>query len=153
MSNLPDLSKVELAQPLAGVQVIQDFPPIYDEIEAAFPHVKFNKAVLYCWGRIIYNPTGADIAPQLYAHEGVHCAQQGDDIKGWWRRYIDEEVFRFAQEVVAHKVEYQYLAENGNRNQRRMALKHVANRLASPLYGRLVTPERALRIIKEQLAA
>lgn len=132
-------------------RIVFDYPPMIDEIDAAF-NVR-GKPVIYAWGQTVYNPMKIEIAPQLAAHEGAHCHQQGDDIEGWWRNYIDDPEFRLRQEVQAHQVEYRYLIQNGNRNDRRRAKKHVAQRLASPLYGRLITPKEAERIIVRELEA
>ena len=130
------------------MRVAVDYPPLYEEIAAAFDIA--NRNVLFAWGETIYNPKDFDIAPELLAHEQVHAQRQGDDIEGWWRRYIDEPEFRFAEEVPAHIVEYQTLIANAgnNRKARRRYLAYVAKRLASPLYGGLITASEAKKQIQ-----
>jgi len=127
-------------------RIIVDYPPIFDEIDAVF-HIG-TKPVIFSYGASIYNPQGVSIPPQLIAHEAVHGERQQWDVKGWWRRYIDSPQFRLEEEIPAHVAEYQWLVRDGrSRNERRMALKRTAKRMASPLYGRLVSPSQARRII------
>jgi len=128
-----------------GPRIITDFPPLFDEIDAAF-HVA-GPDVIYAWGDAIYNPRGLVIPPELIEHEATHGRRQGRDITGWWRRYIEDPAFRRNEEIFAHVAEYRWLIENGNRSERRQALKRVAEKLASPLYGRLVTPRRARSLL------
>lgn len=129
------------------MRIVHDYPPLFDEIDAVFG-VR-GKPVIFAWGDIIYDPGHGDIRPELIAHEAVHGQRQGSDVVGWWRRYIEDPVFRLAEEVPAHRAEYEHLIESGNRQMRRKALRHVAKRLAAPLYGRLITPVEAKRILAE----
>ena len=127
--------------------IVFDYPPLFDEIDARF-HIGI-KGVIFAWGALIYNPQRIDVPPQLIAHESVHGARQGRDIEGWWHRYIDDPVFRLTEEIPAHRAEYRILlGMASNRQQRRAAAKVVAKRMASPLYGHLVTRARALHILK-----
>jgi len=130
------------------MRIIFESPPMFDEIDARF-HVA-GKPVIFAWGDIIYNPEGITIPPQLIVHEAVHGARQGGDIDGWWRRYIEDAAFRLYEEIPAHSAEYQYLLQNAvNRKQRRRCLKVTANRLASPLYGGIVSRAKAISLLKE----
>ncbi len=118
---------------------------MFDEIDAAF-NVGWKKVISAC-GDVIYNPNGATVSPSLMAHEKVHGQRQGSDIAGWWRRYIDDPAFRLAEEIPAHQAEYWHIAREGNRPQRRKALKIVASKLAAPLYGRMISLREAKREI------
>lgn len=120
---------------------------MFDEISEAFNMC--GKDVIFAWGGVIYNPSGLAIPPELIEHERVHCHRQGKDVEGWWRRYIDDPAFRLAEEIPAHHAEYMHLIQSGNRNQRRRALKTVAGRLASPLYGRMISAEASKRVVKD----
>lgn len=125
-----------------------DHPPLFALIDAKF-HVA-GKPIIFSWGGIVYNPQRIEIPPALWAHEAVHGARQGGGIEAWWRRYIDDPVFRLVEEIPAHRAEYrQMLAECGNRRARRSYLRQMAKRLAGPLYGRMVTPAAARRLILE----
>lgn len=128
------------------MRIVIDYPPLFDEIDACF-RVRGKHGVLYAWGDRIYNPSGVHVSDELIAHERVHGTRQGSDITGWWRRYMAEPAFRLEEEIAAHRAEYEWLAGHGSRNERRAALKRVAARLASPLYGRMVTPADAKRAL------
>lgn len=132
-------------------KIIHDYPPNIDEIDARF--AVRGKPVLFSWGARIYNPRGIIIPPALIAHEAVHGERQGDDIEGWWRRYLHDPEFCLAEEVPAHRAELQVaLAHCKNRNQKRLALRHISQRLAGPLYGRVVTRRDAQRLILAEAA-
>lgn len=129
------------------MKVVRDFPPLFDEINAAF-NVR-GKDVIFAWGDTIYNPRGIDIHPSLIDHEATHGQRQGIDIAGWWRRYIDDDHFRLIEEAAGHRAEYLWWMTHGNRKEKRAALKKTAARLAAPLYGGLVTQTQAKVVIKE----
>lgn len=137
-----------LEDPAPWQKVINDYPPLWYEINAAFKVGK--QEVIFSFGPVIYNPTGAYIPPQLMVHEAVHGIRQGTDrnkIYDWWKRYIDSPKFRLAEEVPAHQAEYKWLKQHGNRQQRRQALKQVSQKLSSPLYGRMIKPGKARDIL------
>lgn len=129
--------------------IVNEPPPNYDEIVAAIPAAK-NYGVFFAFGNRIFNPDNVSLDASLIAHERVHGDRQGDDPRGWWRRYLDDQQFRFAEELIAHCIEWQHVRDNGGtRNERRAALAMIAKRLSSPLYGSLVSFESAKRMIKE----
>ncbi len=131
-------------------QIIIDLPPMFDEIDAVFK-VK-GKPVIFAWGDRIYNPMNIVVPAELLAHEEVHGTRQVEMLGGvteWWKRYIDSPKFRLAEEVQAHWAEYHVLATLGNRQQRKAALKETAARLASPLYGKMIGPNRARELLME----
>ena len=130
--------------------IIVGLPPMFAEIDAAF-HVA-GKSVVFAWDGIIYNPTGGPVPNEIGCHELVHCRQQNGNPEAWWRRYIDDAKFRLEQEIPAHQVQYgEYCLHNPAgkiRNNRRLYLDRVARVLSSPLYGSLVSYERARALIK-----
>jgi len=135
------------------MQIVHDYPPVWDEIRVAFPGVARFRPI-FAWGPLIYNPFKIDVAPALIAHEEVHGERQMPDVKGWWRRYMDDMDFRLAEEIPAHVVEYQFMCRTGPRQARRRALKEVSLKLASPLYGKLLTRSMAAdRIQTEALCS
>lgn len=119
------------------MRVVQDYPPNYDEIAAAFGLEKGGPhRPIFAFGPLIYNPFCIKVGDVLKAHEAVHGARQGTDVLGWWRRYIDDSAFRYAEEIPAHAAEYLAALprDGGSRLQRRHLLSFTAKRLASPLY-------------------
>lgn len=131
------------------MQVVHDFPPLWDQIEQAFPGCADFKPI-FAWGPRIYSPFGTVVTPALEVHEAVHGEQQRGGIYGWWRRYMNDIDFRLAQEVPAHVAEYLFMCREGPRQARRRALKEVAFKLASPLYGGLLTRADAAALIKAE---
>jgi hypothetical protein len=131
-------------------EIIFDYPPNFDEIDAVFK-VR-GKPVIYAYGSRIFNPQKIVIGAELLAHEEVHGVRQLEmlgGVKDWWKQYLDDPKFRLAEEVQAHWAEYHVLATIGNRHQRKAALKQTAVRLASPLYGKMIGPNRARELLLE----
>lgn len=125
------------------MKVYLDWPPNIEEIAAAFPHARSEWGVIFTYGDVIYNPHNVEISPELIAHEGVHCSRQGVDeieVKAWWKRYIEDPVFRLAEELPAHRAEYKrFCQRHRDGNERSRYLRVTATRLSSPLYGSLIS--------------
>lgn len=135
------------------MKIIKAYPPNFAQIAAAFP-VKGVPGVLYAWGDVIYNPSGITVPHQLVAHEEVHGKRQiaYDDLDEWWHQYIINPSFRLEEEVPAHCAEWSaYLGSfPGNSPFDPLPyLDKIASRLASPLYGRLISKAEAVRRITE----
>jgi len=111
------------------------FPPNYKAVNAAF-NVR-GRQVIFCYGDVIYNPSRVKIGDELIAHEKVHSGRQNGDPVKWWERYIGEPQFRLDEEIPAHRAE---LAISGD-------LQGVAHKLSSPLYGSLISFDRAAQIL------
>ncbi len=128
------------------MKIIHERPPNFEDIRKFFPMAD-NYGVIFAFNGAIYSPSGVDIPYPLIKHEEVHCARQGvteaDAVK-WWDKYLKDISFRYSEELAAHRAEYLACIETATcRNMRRRALKHVARRLASPLYGNMVTKKEA----------
>ncbi len=134
------------------MEIVTDYPPIYDEIKSAFP--KVGRGVIFAWGNKIYNPYNVSIPVQLIAHERTHGRRQGNDVGGWWRRYIDEKEFRLTEEMAAHIVEMNILlGPNPNRQMRRQNLRSISKRFSNPLYRFGISKTQALVLFKTALEA
>jgi hypothetical protein len=136
-------------------RIVADFPPIYDELCAAFKGLAANRRAFFSFGPVIYNPHSVAIAPHLIEHENTHGRRQGVDsaeVLAWWRRYMADPKFRLAEELPAHVAEYRWLLDHGNREQRRAAASSVAERLSSPFYGRLIGRSAALHMLRSARA-
>lgn len=131
------------------MQVVVGYPPNFAAISAAFPQAR-NTGVLFAYGEIVYNPSGVVIPPQLIAHEGVHEIQQvatGGPSK-WWTSYIDDAMFRLAQELPAHQAEFaHYCRRVKDRNLQAKMLHGIASRLSGPLYENVISFNEARRRI------
>lgn len=128
------------------MKIIHKRPPNFEDIVKVFPMAD-NYGVIFAFNGAIYSPSGGEIPYSLIKHEEVHCARQGGTEAcaiEWWEKYLKNMEFRYSEELLAHKAEYQACIENAlNRNMKRRALKQVAKRLASPLYGRMVSRKQA----------
>lgn len=131
-----------------NVKVITGRPPNFEEIAAVFPGAH-GESVIFAYGDEIYNPSGQELPPELIAHELVHCERQkAMGLKAWWDQYLVDAKFRYEEELLAHKAEYQKLREMYGRRVKKQALEHVASKLAAPLYGFPITKSRAIRDIR-----
>lgn len=112
------------------------YPPNYAEILKAIPQAQ-RPGVIFAYWPDIYVPSGNDLPDHLLHHETVHLMRQ--EIIGvdeWWRQYLTDLDFRYQEELLAHATEYDRLLDpTAPRNHRRAALKMVATRLSSSLYG------------------
>jgi hypothetical protein len=116
--------------------VKNQYPPNYLDIVKVFPSAR-RPGVVFAYGDKIYVPSGNDISHHLKVHEAVHGIRQKElGVAFWWEKYLTDKRFRYHEELMAHRAEYlSIIREGANRNQRRLALKAIASRLASPLYG------------------
>jgi hypothetical protein len=141
----------------ANMIVRLEYPPMIKEIDAAF-HV-IGKPIIYAWGDTIYNPMKVPMYPQYFGHEAVHGMRQMEfniegsnlnSIENWWRRYIADPEFRLNEEIPAHMVEYAVFRDrHKDRNQRSGYMHKVARKLASPLYGSLITYKDAKALLEK----
>jgi hypothetical protein len=124
------------------MKIVRDFPPNYVAIALAFD-LRGRKPV-FAWWDVIFNPHGIEIGPELMAHEALHADRQKrwpGGAEAWWQQYIADPRFRLMEELLAHVAEYRaYLETNGDTRQvRRVVLARLATRIASPLYGNLIS--------------
>ena len=125
----------------------------------AVTELRADARTVFVYGRTIHTPSGASLDPPLLAHELTHVVQQiklgeGDDEAGaqrWWERNFADAVFRYAQELAAHRRQYQVFCQDAPyRGPRLRFLHRIAADLAAPLYGGLVTTEQAIQAIRSQ---
>lgn len=134
------------------MKVIRAYPPNFSQIAKVFP-VKGRPGILYAYGDRIYNPSGVAVTPWIMAHETVHGERQGTWLDEWWCEYLADPAFRLQEEIFAHQAEwrsYAHIMQATGEGTKEGYLNLVAGRLASPLYGSLVTPTEARRLILEE---
>jgi hypothetical protein len=133
-------------------EVIVAYPPLFPQIDAKFN--VHDKPILYAWGDKIYNPLGVPISSSLHAHEAVHGQRQGNDIEAWWFDYLNDVEFRLNEELIAHQAEYKELNRNNkDRNLKAKYLWFVAQKLSSPLYGKLINHMDAMKELRNASGA
>lgn len=130
------------------MKIIKGWPPNLMKIAKVFPGA-MSDTVIFAYAPDIYCPGQDNLPPQLVAHEGVHIARQLDmGVEEWWDRYLVDAEWRYHEELLAHRAEYKMICElNPSRQTRRAALKIVGKRLASAMYGKMVTLDRAMKDI------
>lgn len=127
------------------MKLVTGYPPNIDVLRAAFNP---GPLTVFTYGDTVYNPSGGTLSAELVAHEAVHIKQQAAGAEEWWARYLEDEQFRLEQELEAHRAEYQaFCAREKDRNQRNRYLFTIAARLASPMYGNIITLREAQRQI------
>ncbi len=131
------------------MKIIISEPPNIDLIDAKF-NIK-NKPIIFTYGSIIYNPMNIVISNELMTHEQAHSDRQTSNIKqieDWWEKYLNDDEFRLYEELLAHKAEYKEYCKNyKDRNNRNLFLNNISQRLASSMYGNLLTPSIARKKI------
>lgn len=130
------------------MKVVVDYPPNIDDIDAVL-HVKDRPGILYCYGDTIYNPGNEDVPLQLHAHEQVHSDRQGDNPGIWWHKYLSDSRFRFEEELLAYKAEWEFVKQlPWKRTQRQLYLNSIAERLTGSMYGNLATKQKVKELIR-----
>lgn len=128
------------------VEIVHRYPPNIDAIREVFP---LSGQEIFAWDGTIFNPAGGRVPDWLVEHEKVHFAQQAGDPESWWGRYLVDAEWRLTQELEAHIVEYRVFCKSTrDRNKRFFFLADIGKRLASPMYGSLITIGKAMGSIK-----
>jgi len=130
------------------MEIVKQRPPNFSEIAKVFKGA-WAPGVIFAYNNKIYNPSGFDLSPALIAHESVHCERQGmteEECLVWWNHYLTSKDFRYHEELLAHRAEYNRMLEDANNfKKRQLALKIVSKKLAAPLYGGMCTRKEAER--------
>lgn len=131
------------------MRVVTGRPPNYERIVAALGRPVIE--VVYCWGEVIFNPSGKPLHPSTLAHERVHSEQQlALGPERWWERYLADQQFRLDQEVPAFQAQWRWLSGHLDRAGRRAALRQIAGQLSGGTYGHLLSRERAVALITSE---
>ena len=133
------------------MKIVKAFPPNYSEICKKIPAVKLKKSIVFCYGDTIYSPSNDKLSADLIAHEEVHQRQQQKmAVELWWEQYLTNVDFRLMQEVEAYRRQVLIINENYGRDQRRKLTKGIIKDLCGEMYGKIVSPETAKQLIKEE---
>jgi len=127
-------------------------PPIWDEANKLFKLEELKLGTIFAYGDTLYNPFDQPLTQDLIVHEMRHAEQQGHDrtIAGlWWKRYLADLAFRLSQEVEAYGEQYRYFCTiRKDRNEQNRILIRLGDMLAGPMYGNMVDPSEARRLIR-----
>jgi len=132
------------------VNISKEKPPqwILDAVKEKWG-VVWESTVIFTYGDIISTSSGS-MTEDLIAHEQTHVRQQkamGADL--WWKRYLEDDEFRYSQELEAYRNQYQWLVKNiKDRNEVFKYLEHYARSLSGAMYGNMVQYSVAFKLIK-----
>lgn len=126
------------------------YPPNIELLLEHFPNAA-APGVVFAYGDEIYVPSGKELTQELKVHEAVHGIRQKElGLDLWWQKYIEDEDFRYHEELIAHFAEFRALiAKNESRPYRRRAIKHIARKLAHPIYKFKGGIDKATRDLKK----
>lgn len=123
------------------------YPPNIADIRA---HLSPSKEAVYCYGDIVYNPSGNELPEDVWWHEAVHMKQQEQwtSPQVWWSKYLLDPAFRLEQEVEAYRAQYAFIKEHYPYSARKAALFELASHLRSPMYGLKLTHGKAESMLR-----
>jgi hypothetical protein len=126
-------------------------PPqwILDEVKEKFD-VDWTDNIIFTYGDLITSHTGI-MSEDLSHHEPHHTKQQeafgGAD--KWWREYLNNETFRYNQELECYRKQYRWVKNNiKDRNLAFNLFINYAKSLSGKMYGNVVDINKAMREIK-----
>lgn len=132
------------------VHLVATLPPNYAEIVKAMgSEVSFENGNVFAYGNKIHS--NSELSPDLYVHECVHIRQQRTFGKPelWWKKYLSDKSFRKEQEIEAYREQYWfYKSRVKDRNTQARFLHRLSTELSSVLYGRIVSYNEALRLLR-----
>lgn len=132
-------------------KVVNSYPPNYETVVKHFPAVEKMNNVVFSYGDIVYAPNATPIPDHLAVHEYTHKEQQGDDVEGWWDRYLVDKQFRFSQECEAYANQVMFIQQNAGKKAAQKALHFLAKDLASPMYALDISFYVALQGINKRI--
>lgn len=122
-------------------------PPIYGELKKKFG-VNWDKDLIIAWDGKIHSK--GDIWPQKIVHEQVHLKQQeklGNE--AWWKLYLESDVFRFQEELLAYRAEANFIKKYiKNREDKFHIIREIAKNFSGETYGNLVNFDEAMKLIQ-----
>lgn len=131
------------------MQVVSERPPVADKIKEVFGLEYDDGHIIVTYGENIH-VKGGYITNELFAHEVTHIMQQKEEgpIR-WWLRYFVDKDFRLKQELEAYQNQYRYILDQmKDKNVRYKHLLFMAKCLSGQMYGNMMTPEEAVKLIK-----
>lgn len=128
-------------------KIIYKRPPHWRIIKLFFPQYDPNGSIACAFGKVIY--ANNEIPDDYIAHEEEHLNQQFHSYIMavlWWICYCLSKHFRYSQELGAFQRQYQWICKN-QAWRRHQKLYELAEQLASPLYGSMISIREAQREI------
>jgi len=112
--------------------------------------VKWGTLVI-AWGNTIYS--GENFSDDLYVHEITHLTRQRySKLRGliWWWKYLKNPQFRMNEELEAYRNQWKFIKKTvQDRNKRSVLLEHIVASFSGKMYGNIITPYHARRMIQQ----
>lgn len=132
------------------MRLSNEIPPIFARIRETFG-VEWDSGVLVAWDGTIHckhRRSLADVPAHLRVHESVHFEQQKKmGVAAWWDKYLTDAKFRLKQEVEAYQKQADFARRNLPWGQAREIISKCIDDLCGPMYGGMVSREKAERLI------
>ena len=129
------------------MKIIKDYPPNIEDIRAVL-NPPFN--TVFTYGNNIYNPNiNQELPSDLIAHERVHILQQEGKPAAWWDKYLKDKNFRFAEELMAYKVQWKVIKSKYPYEIAFHLLHGIVSDLSGEMYGNIVDYTLARDMIKQ----
>lgn len=124
-------------------------PPIYEALKQKFG-ADWDKGLLIAWDGKIHSKEPAQA--QKILHESVHLREQSRlGNEAWWRLYLENEDFRFQQELMAYREEARFIRENvDNREAAFKMIREAVHSFCSDLYGFKLDYQEGWKLINEK---
>jgi len=115
------------------VEIIKQNPPNIKEIKK---YLNPPLDTVYCFGNIIYNPSGKEIPAEIEYHEQIHAKQQKLFMSPelWWTKYLTDQEFRLDQEIEAYTRQWMFIYKHIPQA-KKDALEDISDNLSSPMYN------------------
>lgn len=129
------------------MNIVNGRPPNFDQIAALFPEAH-KEGVIFTYGETVYVVGSDSLIGPLRAHEAVHVQRQlKAGVETWWGQYLVDAEFRLAEELPAHRAEYQTIVGQIGRIKARHYMEQIAGRLCGPLYGGIISEANARKAL------
>ena len=113
-------------------------------------NIEWESSIIFTYNGVISSSLGK-ITEDLLVHESHHIVQQKEcgGSKKWFKRYLEDDKFRYEQELECYRLQYQWLEKHvKNKSEKFRFLKHYAKSLSGSMYGNLTTFFEAMSDIK-----
>ncbi len=127
------------------MEIRREQPPNIEKIRAKLAP---DENTCFTYEDIIYAPNltdAAQIEDHLALHEEIHSHQQRElGAVGWWDKYLEDPAFRLEEELLAYSAQYAFVCKKDiPAVVKKNFLGRIAQDLASPIYGNLLTQGQA----------
>lgn len=130
------------------MEIVKGVPPNYDSIIKAGMNPTPETVFTFGYHLFIQNQETDSIPDFLMAHEEVHAEQQGAHPEIWWKKYLENSLFRYEQELEAYAAEYAFIKKNYGSDQHKESLFQFAYDLCSPIYS---IPDLSIPVVESRI--